>query len=630
MKVINKHRSLILFLLDLITFVVIYLFALFFFLTALTVIEKWKLYYLILLIFSFEIPFFIFKVYKPLWRYAGLREIIYLFISCIIASFIFVISISILEHSMEYLVFSLFVCFTSTLLILASRVFYKILLRWRVGNDYKRNKVVIVGGGNACAMLLKNMGEAELKKYNVVAIFDDDKLKFNKQINGVTIVGSTGLIPTFCKAHNIEDIIIAIPSATTEQMNRIVDLCMMTECIVRTMPTMSELINDNKFSSWSQIKDINIEDLLERDVINLKTPLLKSQIENKVVMVTGGGGSIGSELCRQIALNNPAQLIILDYYENNAYDIQQELIRLYHDKLNLVVEICNVRELDKVDYIFDKYRPNLVYHAAAHKHVPLMEHNPEEAVKNNIFGTYNVATTADKYKVEKFTLISSDKAVNPTNIMGATKRFCEMIIQSMNTISTTQFVAVRFGNVLGSNGSVVPLFKKQIQGGGPVTVTHPDMVRYFMTIKEAVSLVLTAAASADKGAVFILDMGSPVRILDFAKKMIRLSGYCPEREIKIEFTGLRPGEKLFEELLVTKDKTKTNYDKIFVEELPDVSIDVIKNALRKFKIALEQKDFKTVVDVIKQYVTTYSPPKAIGEASLPEEYKNHKNENANI
>lgn len=620
MKYFNKYRSILLRILDIAIIIGVYLFAMIFLLRSIADQDNIRAYYLLIVILIYLISFEIFKVYKPIWRYAGLREISYLTFACMTASVISIFAFVLIEKNIVYMFFSIFITFVSSIIIVFSRIIYKSLLKYRLNNaEDTRDKIVIVGAGSACAMLLKNLGEVELRRYNIVAIFDDNPDKHGKEINGVKVLGNCGLIPTYCNEHQIDNIVIAINVISQEDLNNILDICMMTHCVVRIMPTMSDIINDYPLTSWNKISEVKIEDLLGRPSIELSTPLLRSSIENKVVMVTGGGGSIGSELCRQIALNNPKQLIILDYYENNAYEIQQELIRKHREKLNFVVEICNVREMDKVDKIMQIYKPNLVYHAAAHKHVPLMEHNPEEAVKNNVFGTYNVATCSSKYGVEKFTLISSDKAVNPTNVMGATKRICEMIIQSLNNTSSTKFVAVRFGNVLGSNGSVVPLFKKQIAEGGPVTVTHPDMVRYFMTIKEAVSLVLTASASANKGAVYVLDMGSPIRIYDFAIKMIRLSGFTPHKDIKVVFTGLRPGEKLFEELLVTEGKEKTAYNKIFVESLAAVQLDTIEKALTEFRTILSQDafDYESVKSIIKELVPTYVPPKVIGIQSLP-------------
>lgn len=620
MKYFNKYRSILLRILDIAIIIGVYLFAMIFLLRSIADQDNIRAYYLLIVILIYLISFEIFKVYKPIWRYAGLREISYLTFACMTASVISIFAFVLIEKNIVYMFFSIFITFVSSIIIVFSRIIYKSLLKYRLNNtEDTRDKIVIVGAGSACAMLLKNLGEVELRRYNIVAIFDDNPDKHGKEINGVKVLGNCGLIPTYCNEHQIDNIVIAINVISQEDLNNILDICMMTHCVVRIMPTMSDIINDYPLTSWNKISEVKIEDLLGRPSIELSTPLLRSSIENKVVMVTGGGGSIGSELCRQIALNNPKQLIILDYYENNAYEIQQELIRKHKEKLNFVVEICNVREMDKVDKIMQIYKPNLVYHAAAHKHVPLMEHNPEEAVKNNVFGTYNVATCASKYGVEKFTLISSDKAVNPTNVMGATKRICEMIIQSLNNTSSTKFVAVRFGNVLGSNGSVVPLFKKQIAEGGPVTVTHPDMVRYFMTIKEAVSLVLTASASDNNGAVYVLDMGSPIRIYDFAIKMIRLSGFTPHKDIKVVFTGLRPGEKLFEELLVTEGKEKTAYNKIFVESLATVQLATIEKALTEFRTILSQDafDYESVKSIIKELVPTYVPPKVIGIESLP-------------
>ena len=573
-----------------------------------------KFWNLFIIASIFLIVFEFLRIYKMLWRYAENKELLRMIIACLLASVFASLIVLAIEQDHQQLFLVIFVTLTTSFTIILTRIIYRSLMSYH--RAIGKRSVVIVGGGESGAMLLKSMGEKERASYRVVGIFDDNKNKWGKEISAVSIVGGIDLVPEYCLRHKIDDIIIAIPSATTEQINRIVNICNLTKCNVRIMPSFNDILEKN---AWQGVKKIEMEDLLGRASINLTSPLLKQQLENKVVLVTGGGGSIGSELCRQIAHNNPSHLIILDYYENNAYEIQQELSRAFKDTLNLTVEICNIRERDKVDYVLNKYRPDLIFHAAAHKHVPLMEHNPEEAVKNNVLGTYNLAVAACKYNVDKFILISTDKAVNPTNVMGATKRICEMIIQAMSYCESTKYAAVRFGNVLGSNGSVFHQFRKQIEQGGPVTVTHPEMVRFFMTIKEAVSLVLTASANATTGTVFVLDMGKPIKISEFAKTLIRLT--APNKNIHLEYIGLRPGEKLYEELLVDNSKKKTEYDKIFIEEMQAVDISLIEQAITSFKDCLEKEDKDKLMELISYYVPSYCPPKSIGLDSLPKDIK---------
>lgn len=409
---------------------------------------------------------------------------------------------------------------------------------------------MIVGAGTSGSMILREMMTSTYTEGHVVCFVDDDKNKQGKFLNGILIAGGRDDIPALAEKYNVEEIYVAMPSAKGSETKKILEICRETNCELRILPGIYQLLNGDV--SVSKLRKVEIEDLLGREPIRVNLNEIMGYVGNKVILVTGGGGSIGSELCRQIASHNPKQLIVFDVYENNAYDLQQELKRTYPE-LNLVVLIGSVRNTHRMESVFEKYRPNIVYHAAAHKHVPLMEDSPNEAIKNNVFGTYKTATAADKYGAERFVLISTDKAVNPTNIMGASKRMCEMVVQMMNRHSKTEFVAVRFGNVLGSNGSVIPLFKKQIEEGGPVTVTHRDIIRYFMTIPEAVSLVLQAGAYAKGGEIFVLNMGEPVRILDLAENLIRLSGYVPYEDINIEFTGLRPGEKLYEEMLMDEE-----------------------------------------------------------------------------
>lgn len=434
--------------------------------------------------------------------------------------------------------------------------FSKRILRSAHFSLTKKGKVraMIVGGGNAGATIIREIQSTDKIKYNAVCIVDDDLSKIGKRINGVKIVGTTKEIGRYVQKYDIQEILIAIPSAPKTQINRIYELCKETKCKINILPGIYQMVNGE--ASVSSLRPVQISDLLGREQIKVNLDEIMGYIEGQVVLVTGGGGSIGSELCRQIATHNPKQLIILDIYENNAYDIEQELKRKY-PSLNLLALIASLRDKGKMDDVFQKYRPNIVFNAAAHKHVPLMETSPNEAVKNNVFGTLNAARCADKYGTKVFVQISTDKAVNPTNVMGATKRICEMIIQTIGRTSKTKFVAVRFGNVLGSNGSVIPLFEKQIAEGGPVTVTHKDIIRYFMTIPEAVSLVLQAGAYAKGGQIFVLDMGEPVRIYDLAYNLIKLSGLEPNVDIEIKCTGLRPGEKLFEERLMDEEGMQT-------------------------------------------------------------------------
>ncbi len=415
----------------------------------------------------------------------------------------------------------------------------------------KSKKVIVVGAGNAGSMLVKEMSVSDKMNYIPLCIVDDDEEKLGQIVSGVKVFGKIEDIKEAVKRYKPDEIIIAIPSLSKKELRRIVMLCQETGCKVKSIPGAYQFVNGQV--SVRDVKEVNITDILGRDQIKINLDEIAGYITDKVVLVTGGGGSIGSELCRQIAVRKPKQLIILDVYENNAYEIEQELKRNYGDKLNFLTLIASVRDSKKINKVFEKYRPQIVFHAAAHKHVPLMETSPNEAVKNNVSGTYKVADAAGRFGVERFVLISTDKAVNPTNIMGATKRICEMIIQTMDKKYKTEYVAVRFGNVLGSNGSVIPLFTKQIANGGPITVTHKDIVRYFMTIPEAVSLVLQAGAYAKGGEIFVLDMGEPVKIYDLAINMIKLSGLEPYKDIDVVITGLRPGEKLYEERLMAEE-----------------------------------------------------------------------------
>ena len=492
--------------------------------------------------------------------------------------------------------------------LMMERFSYRFLRVFRIGFRYRRSRdkrarTLLIGAGVGGAMVLQEMNTSNMSHNNIVCIIDGDSQKWGMNLHGVPIYGDRTRIAEAVKRFDIEEIIFAIPSCSNEERRKILKLCQETGCVTKTLPGLTEIANGE--IQIQKLRNVNIEDLLGRDCVQVNMEEIGRYIEGKRVLVTGGGGSIGSELCRQIAARNPAQLIIFDIYENNAYNIQQELRRKY-PQLHLSVLIGSVRDEARVEQIFERYRPQVVYHAAAHKHVPLMEDSPNEAVKNNVFGTYNVAAVAERHEVETFVLISSDKAVNPTNVMGATKRICEMIIQMFNRKSQhTKFVAVRFGNVLGSNGSVIPLFRRQIEEGGPVTVTHKDIIRYFMTIPEAVSLVMQAGGYAKGGEIFVLDMGEPVRIDDLARNMIRLSGLEPDVDIQVVYTGLRPGEKLFEELLMSEEGLgKTANDLIFIGRPSPFDDENLMQSLERLN-KLSGKNSEGIVDEIAALVTTY-------------------------
>ena len=464
--------------------------------------------------------------------------------------------------------------------------------------------VMIIGAGEAGKALVNEFATSSYVSSRVCCLIDDNPAKWGKRLGGIPIVGGRNEIVTAVVKYGIQRIIYAIPSGSAQTRKNILAICSTTGCQVQVVPGIYQLVNGEV--SVSKLRKVDVQDLLGRDPIKVNLDEILHFISGKVVMVTGGGGSIGSELCRQIAKSNPRQLIIFDIYENNAYEIQMELQRTY-PKLNLVTLIGSVRNTARVDWVLSKYRPELVFHAAAHKHVPLMEDSPNEAIKNNVFGTYKMAKAAAAHGVRRFVLISTDKAVNPTNIMGASKRLCEMVVQMMNRESDTEFVAVRFGNVLGSNGSVIPLFKRQIEAGGPVTVTHPDIIRYFMTIPEAVSLVLQAGYYAKGGEIFVLDMGEPVKIDDMARNLIRLSGYEPDVDIKVEYTGLRPGEKLYEELLMEEEGLKATANKLIHIGRPiEMDDEKFKEQLQRLDAAYREES-DHMKELVAQIVPTYKP-----------------------
>ena len=552
--------------------------------------------------------FVIWKLYRSVWRYASANELVNIVGATACASLAQFVYCKFTDNRMPRS-YSVLYFFLLTLAICCIRFGYRIL---RLINNKRMNllgkehcvNVMIIGAGAGGDMILKEIENSRYLSMRAKCIIDDQPGCHGKLMRGVPIVGGRESILDAVGRYSIDEIIFAIPSAGVQTRKEILDICKESGCKLRTIPGTYQLINGDV--SVSSLKEVEIEDLLGREPIRINTEEVLGHVGGKVVLVTGGGGSIGSELCRQLAAHHPKQLIILDIYENNAYDIQQELIRKYPE-LDLVVLIASVRNKERIDSIFETYRPNIVYHAAAHKHVPLMEDSPHEAIKNNVFGTYKVAQAADRYGVDKFVLISTDKAVNPTNIMGASKRLCEMLIQSMNRSSRTNYVAVRFGNVLGSNGSVIPLFKKQIAEGGPVTVTHPDIIRYFMTIPEAVSLVLQAGAYAKGGEIFVLDMGEPVKILDLATNLIKLSGYRVGEDIQIVFTGLRPGEKMYEELLMNEEGLKETANKMIFIGKP---IEFDEELFRSQLVELEREAMDETSDIraaVGKIVTTYQP-----------------------
>lgn len=476
------------------------------------------------------------------------------------------------------------------------------LVPFKDDSDIKR--VLIIGGGEAGSMVVKEMyNNPQIHRYPV-AIIDDDPKKHRMKIYGVPVVGNRMDISRVVQQKEVDEILIAMPSASRREIREIVNICNKTRCSLKTLPGIYEIIDGRV--SIKQMRDIEIEDLLGRDPVEVDLAAMSDYLVNETVLITGGGGSIGSELCRQIAGFSPRKLIIFDCYENNAYEIQQELKRRYGSDLNLEVCIGTVCDRNRLEQVFKIYRPMVIFHAAAHKHVPLMEENPMEAIKNNVFGTVNVAECADKYEARRFVLISTDKAVNPANVMGATKRIAEIVVQDMDRKSKTEFVAVRFGNVLGSNGSVIPLFRKQISEGGPVTVTDPEVIRYFMTISEAVQLVIQAGAMAKGGEIFVLDMGEPIKIRDLARDLIKLSGFEPDVDIKIEYVGLRPGEKLYEELLMAEEGLReTEHEKIFIGKPVFNNINQLKRELEMLKAILIKGDKELTEIVVRKLVPGY-------------------------
>lgn len=573
--------------------------------------------------------YWLLRLYRSVWRFASYDELSRIIIGSTLCGFMyfvvtkyFIFRMPLSYHIVGFLLQTLF-----TALIRFSYRFYLLIRKSLATNNSSSKRVMMIGAGDAGQQLIRDINKNSKINAKVVCIIDDNPNKKGRYIEGVEIVGDRDDILSSVEKYNIDQIYFAIPAASNNQKREILNICRETKCEIKVLPGLFQIANGDV--SVNMMKNVAIEDLLGRDTIQVNNEEIYNYIKDKVVLVTGGGGSIGSELCRQIASHKPKQLIIFDIYENNAYDIQQELRRNYPE-LNLEVLIGSVRDSKRIDYVFNKYKPEIVYHAAAHKHVPLMEDSPCEAIKNNTIGTFKVAYAAVKYGTKRFVLISTDKAVNPTNVMGATKRMCEMVIQTFDKLSKnkttdklsivedcfseissnelkneTEFVAVRFGNVLGSNGSVIPLFKKQIEAGGPVTVTHPDIIRYFMTIPEAVSLVLQAGVYAKGGEIFVLDMGEPVKIDTLARNLIKLSGFKPDEDIKIVYTGLRPGEKLYEEKLMDAEgNKKTDNDLIYVGMPLDIDEDKFLNQLKELYIRANEND-EEIYKLVEEVVPTY-------------------------
>lgn len=564
-------------------------------------------------VISTVVVFYLCKLYHSIWRLASVAELQMSLTAYMILAIVYSIGMLFMHMKMPrsyyFIGFVLSFCMTTGI-----RFSYRLLRFYAnscadFGDNKKHDRVMIIGAGSAGQALIKEMINSNKIHTQVVCIIDDNPDKNGRVLEGIPIVGNRYTIPEMVRKYEVNRIIYAIPTVHGEDRKEILNICKDTGCRLQTVPGVYQLVNGEV--SVSKLRNVEITDLLGRAQVQVNMDEIFSSIKGKTLLVTGGGGSIGSELCRQIAAAGPKQLIIFDMYENHAYEIQQELKRKYGSKLNLTVLIGSVRNTNRVRDIMQTYRPDAVFHAAAHKHVPLMEDSPNEAIKNNVMGTYKTAVAAARAGVKKFVLISTDKAVNPTNIMGASKRLCEMVVQMMNRqYPNTDFVAVRFGNVLGSNGSVIPLFKKQIEAGGPVTVTDKNIIRYFMTIPEAVSLVLQAAHYAKGGEIFILDMGEPVRIDDMARNLIRLSGYTPDVDIKIEYTGLRPGEKLFEELLMAEEGMQETANKLIHIGKPiEMDDTIFKKKLRQLDEAAFQESDK-IKEIVAQVVPTYHPEKA--------------------
>lgn len=612
----SKFRKLLLFLMDIGIILICYLLAIL--MMSGRVINSqyfvFVLQQLLLIVFCYSGNLFAFKMYDSLWRYAESQEYLGLIISVAMAFFCYRLLAFLLPVKSLTIAVDITAASLASLTMLLARFTYRQYRSRKKLSHTRYIRLAIVGAGSAGVTLLSNIQSNVDSNYLPVCFFDDNPVKIGKHIHGVNIVGPIYTVVQYCKSQHIQELIIAMPSVDSSIRRKIISECTRTGCDIKILPD-TVLLLENKYDILEQaIRHVDIDDLLGRESVTFDCENVSSFLKGKVVMVTGGGGSIGSQLCKQVMQCAPKRLVVIDIYENNVYDLQQEMILDFGKSIPLSIEIASVRDVEKLETLFEKYRPQVVFHAAAHKHVPLMELCPEEAVKNNIFGTFHMVQMADRYRAEKFVLISTDKAVNPTNIMGATKRFCEMILQSMKGVSQTQFVAVRFGNVLGSNGSVIPLFRRQIERGGPVTVTHKDIIRYFMTIPEAVQLVLQAATMAEQSEVFVLDMGEPVKIIELAENMIRLSGHQPYKDIDIIETGLRSGEKLYEELLIaSEDLVSTPNKKIFIECQHRISQQEIQQKLKRIGEALGSESESRLRAVLHEVVPTFKDPDEVNQ-----------------
>ena len=619
-EIIKKNRNVLLILIDILIIIGCYIASILFLNVPIDNI-KVLVVQIALVVIVYQIFLNIFRMYQNMMRYEVGKD----YIKYIISAFLSMIILSIVykAFSLEYI--NLKVNVLSGVLIAGTFVMYRLagrsILSRRMSKyekinknqDNKANNLLIIGAGMGAREIIIAIKNNMRDKYNIVGIIDDDISKINHYILGIKVLGTRYDIPKIAKEKNVDLIFFAINKIDAVSRRKILEICQETGVKTRVLPTTEEVIN--KQGAMNSLRDVQIEDLLGRDPVHLDNKNINSLIKNKTVLVTGGGGSIGSELCRQIVKYDPKRLVILDIYENNLYDIEMEL-RAEYPKLNLEAIVASVRDKARLNNVFETYKPEIVFHAAAHKHVPLMEKSPLEAIHNNVFGTYNVVNCADEYGVEKFVLISTDKAVNPTNIMGASKRVCEMIVQAKNKVSKTEYVAVRFGNVLGSNGSVIPLFKKQIERGGPVTVTHKDITRFFMTIPEAVQLILQAVTYAKGGEIFVLDMGEPVKIYDLAVSLIKLLGYEPNVDIPIEITGLRPGEKLYEEILMSEEGlTSTKHDKIFISKPMHMEMTELEEKLNILKELEYNEKYsnENIKNVMKEVVPTYREPEEVNK-----------------
>lgn len=625
--IVKKNRNLLLIVFDIIIVVLGYILSLIFLdvkdLNVMLLAKEIVIYIVI-----YELYLNIFRLYQNMLEYeVGKDYIKYIFSSMFSIISIYIIGLIIDSPYLSFKIDALAGVFISGMMII-----YRLFFRSIVNNNSiffitsrkSSTNLLIIGAGMSAREIIITINNSMKSKYNIVGLIDDDISKINHMILGVKVLGTRNDIQRIVEEKDVNLIFLAINHISPMDRKNILNICQKTNVKTRVLPT-TEAIIDQK-GALNSLRDVEIEDLLGRNTIELKNNDISGTIKGKTVLVTGGGGSIGSELCRQIAKYRPGKLIIFDIYENNLYDIEMEL-RSDYPKLQLEAIVGSVRDINRLNNVFSTYKPNIVFHAAAHKHVPLMENSPLEAIKNNVFGTYNVVNCSDKYSADKFVLISTDKAVNPTNVMGASKRVCEMIVQAKDKISKTNFVSVRFGNVLGSNGSVIPLFKKQIANGGPVTVTHKEITRFFMTIPEAVQLILQALTCAEGGEIFVLDMGEPVKIYDLAVSLIKLMGYDPDVDMPIKITGLRPGEKLYEELLMSEEGlTSTKHDKIFISKPSDFSVEQLdKNLDGLKKLEYDNKySSEKVINMMRKIVPTYKDSKLVNSKRSKEMYKNEK------